>query len=102
MRGNRIRLLLLPLLLAAGLGACASNGVQPGIVNTSSAPSAARRLSGKRAYAASQWPVRPARLPRAATPIRRLRAGEAGRVVSIREVGLAGAAAAVAAAATAR
>ena len=38
MRGNRIRSLLLPLLLAAGLGACASNGVQPGIVYSSGAP----------------------------------------------------------------
>src|SRR5258708_37364175 len=38
MRGYRIRLSVLPLLLAAGLTACASNGVQPGIVYTSSAP----------------------------------------------------------------
>ena len=38
MRGYRIRVLLLPLLLAAGLTACASNGVPPGIVYTSSAP----------------------------------------------------------------
>ena len=37
MRGYRIRLSWLPLLLAAGLTACASNGVQPGIVYTSSA-----------------------------------------------------------------
>ena len=41
MRGKRIRSLLLPLLLAAGLGACASNGVQPGIVYSSGAPSGA-------------------------------------------------------------
>jgi outer membrane lipoprotein SlyB len=41
MRGNRIRTLLLPLLLAAGLGACASNAVQPGIVYSSGAPSGA-------------------------------------------------------------
>ena len=39
MRGNWIRLLALPLLLAAGLGACASNGVPPGIVYTSGVPS---------------------------------------------------------------
>ena len=39
MRGNWIRLFLLPLLLAAGLGACASNAVQPGIVYSSGAPS---------------------------------------------------------------
>jgi outer membrane lipoprotein SlyB len=41
MRGNAIRSLLLPLVLAAGLGACASNAVQPGIVYTSGAPSGA-------------------------------------------------------------
>ena len=41
MRGNTIRSLLLPLLLAAGLGACASNAVQPGIVYSSGAPSGA-------------------------------------------------------------
>jgi outer membrane lipoprotein SlyB len=41
MRGNRIRTLLLPLLLAAGLGACATNAVQPGIVYSSGAPSGA-------------------------------------------------------------
>jgi outer membrane lipoprotein SlyB len=34
----RVRHLLLPLMLAAGLGACASNAVQPGIVSTSAAP----------------------------------------------------------------
>src|SRR5260221_3041714 len=39
MRGNWIRVLVLPLLLAAGLGACASNAVQPGIVYSSGAPS---------------------------------------------------------------
>src|SRR5262245_60294778 len=38
MRGNWIRLLM-PLLFVAGLGACASNGVQPGIVYSSNAPS---------------------------------------------------------------
>ena len=41
MRGKTIRSLVLPLLLAAGLGACASNGVQPGIVYSSGAPSGA-------------------------------------------------------------
>ena len=33
MRGNTVRAILLPALLAAGVGACANNGVQPGIVN---------------------------------------------------------------------
>ena len=41
MRGNGIRLLLLSLVLTAGLGACASNAVQPGIVYSSGAPSGA-------------------------------------------------------------
>ena len=35
MRGKSIRRFLLPVLLAAGLGACANNAVQPGIVSTS-------------------------------------------------------------------
>ena len=35
MRGKSIRRVLLPLWLAAGLGACANNAVQPGIVSTS-------------------------------------------------------------------
>jgi outer membrane lipoprotein SlyB len=86
MRGYRIRFSLLPLLLAAGLTACASNGVQPGIVYTSSAPPAA---SG---------PGYPANGPvQASAPAQGSNsypapavAGEAGRVVSIREVGLAG------------
>src|SRR3979490_283223 len=86
MRGYRIRLSWLPMLLAAGLTACASNGVQPGIVYTSSAPPAA---SG---------PGYPANGPvQANGPAQGSNAypapgvvGEAGRVVSIREVGLAG------------
>lgn len=41
MRGNTIRSLLLPLVLATGLCACASNAVQPGIVYSSGAPSGA-------------------------------------------------------------
>ena len=44
MRGDCIRSLVLPLLLAVGLGACASNAVQPGIVNTF------RRASGPRPW----------------------------------------------------
>ena len=46
MRGNWIRVLVLPLLLAAGLGACASNAVQPGIVYSSGAPSGGAYGSG--------------------------------------------------------
>src|SRR5580698_1357415 len=37
MRGKSVPAILLPMILAAGLGACANNGVQPGIVNTASA-----------------------------------------------------------------
>jgi outer membrane lipoprotein SlyB len=87
MRGYRIRFLLLPLLLAAGLTACASNGVQPGIVYTSSAPPAA---SGP-GYPAN-GPVQASGPAQGSTayPAPAV-AGEAGRVVSIREVGLAGA-----------
>src|SRR5713226_996227 len=82
MRGYRIRFLLLPLLLAAGLTACASNGVQPGIVYTSSAPPAA---SGP----AYPYPASGPAQGSNAYPAPAV-AGEAGRVVSIREVGLAG------------
>jgi outer membrane lipoprotein SlyB len=86
MRGYRIRFLLLPLLLAAGLTACASNGVQPGIVNTSSAPPAA---SGP-GYPAN-GPVQASAPAQGSNPYPAPAvAGEAGRVVSIREVGLAG------------
>src|SRR5260370_3424120 len=86
MRGYRIRFLLMPLLLAAGLAACASNGVQPGIVYTSSAPSAA---SGP-GYPAN-GPVQANAPAQGSNPYPAPGvAGEAGRVVSIREVGLAG------------
>src|SRR5712664_1853727 len=87
MRGYRIGFWLLPLLLAAGLTACASNGVQPGIVYTSSAPPAA---SGP-GYPAN-GPVQASGPAQGSTayPAPAV-AGEAGRVVSIREVGLAGA-----------
>ncbi len=70
MIATRVRPLLLPLLLAAGLGACASQGVQPGIVS-SSAP------------IAGQPPGAPTQVAYSA-PM------GAGRVVSIRDVGLAG------------
>jgi outer membrane lipoprotein SlyB len=66
MIGKWVRLGLLPLVLAAGLAACDSGGVQPGIVNTSAAGPAT-------AYGTTVMP------------------GGSGRVVSIREVGLRGA-----------
>ncbi|MBV8189220.1 MAG: hypothetical protein JOY64_13810 [Alphaproteobacteria bacterium] len=39
MRGNWMRVLLLPIFLLMGLGACASNAVQPGIVYSAGVPS---------------------------------------------------------------
>ena len=77
MRGNWVRVLVLPLLLAVGLGACASNGVQPGIVSTSGAPTAAPPAGGVQQ---ASYPAQGS----AAGPV----TGEPGRVVSIREVGL--------------
>ena len=65
MIANRVRLSLLPLLLAGGLAACDSGGVQPGIVNTSAAGPAASNGTSV--------------IP-----------NSSGRVVSIREVGLKG------------
>ena len=91
MRGNWIRvLLLLPLLLAAGLGACASNAVQPGIVYTSSAPP-----SGSGTYGSGPYSGPAASGPVATAPAQGSNYGGAmggsGRVVSIREVGIQGA-----------
>jgi outer membrane lipoprotein SlyB len=68
MRGNSVRAVLLPALLAAGLGACANNGVQPGYVNTASA-------SGGSSASASTY----------GTPT-----GEAGRVVAINDTSIRG------------
>jgi outer membrane lipoprotein SlyB len=87
MRGYRIRLLL-PLLLAAGLGACASNGVQPGIVYTSSAPNGPVQSTNGPVPASSPVQVNAPAQGSNAYPAPGV--GEAGRVVSIREVGLAG------------
>lgn len=119
MRGRWIRFLLLPLMLAAGLGACASNAVQPGIVYSSGAPSGgaygggpygagpyygsggnsggpygATRVSGpgqpsgtiQQASAPANYP---AQYPAQGSNYGGV--GDSGRVVSIREVGLAGA-----------
>lgn len=71
MRGNQIGRVLLPVALAAGLAACASNGVAPGYVTGPSSASAASSVYGSGAYG---------------TPT-----GESGRVVSINEVALRGA-----------
>jgi outer membrane lipoprotein SlyB len=89
MRGDWIRLLLLPLMLALGLGACASNAVQPGIVNTSSGPSGSYPAAGPYPGGPYGGPP-PANTPQGsvyASP----GGGDVGRVVSIREVALQGA-----------
>ena len=67
MRGKLIRNWLLPLLLAGGLAACESNGVQPGIVNTASGTSTASPSTYGNAVP-----------------------GDTGRVVAINDVNLAG------------
>lgn len=88
MRSDWFRLLLLPLMLALGLGACASNAVQPGIVNTSSGPSGAYPSAGP--YPGGNGPNAshpPAQGSVYASP----GAGDTGRVVSIREIALQGA-----------
>jgi outer membrane lipoprotein SlyB len=102
MRGNWICLLALPLLLAAGLGACASNGVPPGIVYTSGVPSGSGPgPSGSGPYGNSSYgnssygnasyggPAAPA--PSQGSNYGAPAAGDSGRVVSIREVALQGA-----------
>lgn len=125
MRGNTIRSLLLPLLLAAGLGACASNAVQPGIVYTSGAPSGtygsgpygsgpygpgpsqtgtynsggpyggAQRVSSTYPSQGGYpnqgtYPNQSAYPGQASYPAQGSNYGDSGRVVSIREVALAG------------
>jgi outer membrane lipoprotein SlyB len=47
MRGKLVRSVLLPLALAAALGACASNGVQPGFVKTASSVTPPPGSSGR-------------------------------------------------------
>ena len=47
MRGRFVRSVLLPLALAAALGACASNGVQPGFVKTASSVTPPPGSSGR-------------------------------------------------------
>jgi len=47
MRGKSVRSILLPLALAAALGACSSNGVQPGFVKTASSVTPPPGASGR-------------------------------------------------------
>lgn len=83
MRGKSIRRFLLPVLLAAGLGACANNAVQPGIVSTSGSsvasapPYGNSQTYGNQSYGSSQGYA-------TAQP------GEGGRVVSINDVSMRG------------
>jgi outer membrane lipoprotein SlyB len=103
MRGRLFHISILPLLLVAGLGACASNAVQPGIVYTSGVPSGSGpgpTPSGNGPYygngpspsygnspygSAPQQASAPAQSSNyAGAP------GDSGRVVSIREVAVQG------------
>jgi len=98
MRGKSIWRLLLPLLLAAGLGACANNAVQPGIVSTSgssvasappsgNSPAYGSQRYGNQAYANQGYASQGygnAQGYATAQP------GETGRVVSINDVSLRG------------
>lgn len=98
-----IRVFLLPLLLSAGLGACASNAVQPGIVYTSGTPSGGTTYPAGGPYSGSSGPYGGATRvsgpgspapgqtqPPAQSGYPAVGIGDSGRVVSIQEVGLAG------------
>src|SRR5258708_22432905 len=87
----------MPWYRAAVMTACASNGVQPGIVYTSSAPPPAGGQGYPASYTAN-GKVQPNGPVPASAPAQGSNpypapgvTGDAGRVVSIREVGLAGA-----------
>lgn len=88
MSGKTIRMLLLPIALVAGLGACANNAVQPGIVSTSGSsvasapPYVSSQPSGNQAYGNQAYGNTPSYA--SAQP------GETGRVVSINDVSLRG------------
>lgn len=89
MRARSVRLGMLPLLLAAGLSACASNAVPAGVVYTSSAaPPASGAYGGPPTGSSGPYtaPAAPAQgSAYGASPV-----GQAGRVVSINEVSLQG------------
>src|SRR5258708_4269037 len=105
MRGNWIGLRALPLLLAASLGACASNGVPPGVVYTSGVPSGSgpgpsgpygNTPYGNSPYGNSSYGNASYGGPSAPAPSQGSNyggpvAGDNGRVVSIREVAVQGA-----------
>jgi outer membrane lipoprotein SlyB len=94
MRGDWFRLpLVLPLLLlAVGLGACASNAVQPGIVHTSSGPPGAYPAAGTYPTPSGPYGSPPgASAPTQGSVYATPPYGETGRVVAIREIALQGA-----------
>jgi outer membrane lipoprotein SlyB len=80
MRGNQIYRCMLSLAAAAGLAACASNGVAPGIVNSAAPPTQSQTYSSNNAPTGYQ----PAQANANVQP------GDTGRVVSVNEVALAG------------
>ncbi|MCW5734411.1 MAG: hypothetical protein KIS73_09805 [Enhydrobacter sp.] len=93
MRGKTLRTLLLPIALVAGLGACANNAVQPGIVSTSGSsvasapPYAAAQPYGSQSYGGQSYGNQAnggAQSYSSAQP------GDTGRVVSINDVSLRG------------
>ena len=91
MRGNRFLKSSLPLLLAAGLGACASNGVQPGIVSRSGPTSGpTQSYVPNPTYGQNQAYVQNASATSSGPVNGAASYGESGRVVSINEVGLRG------------
>lgn len=83
---TKVRHLLLPLALAGGLGACASNAVQPGIVSSTAAPPGVVTGSTPQATPVSYGGPAPSYgSPSYGAPV-----GASGRVVSVREVALQG------------
>jgi outer membrane lipoprotein SlyB len=91
MRGDWFRLVLLPLMLALGLGACASNAVQPGIVGTSSGPPGSYPAAGPYPGGGRSYGGPPANAPSQGSVYGTPGSGDTGRVVSIREIPLQGA-----------
>jgi outer membrane lipoprotein SlyB len=83
MRGKSVRRFLLPVLLAAGLGACANNSVRPGIVSTSGSSVASAPPYGNSQTYGNQG-YGNAQSYGSAQP------GETGRVVSINDVSMRG------------
>lgn len=87
MRGKSVRSFLLPIALAAGVGACANNAVQPGIVSTSgSSVASAPPYGSAQAYGSQGYGNQGYGNQGYASA----QPGETGRVVSINDVSLRG------------